>query len=307
MENSTAHCSASSCGMFLSCRRQAYWHLVRRLTPSAGNMNFDVGTIWHAGLDAWYTFGKLVAAKKAIQKAVDEVVKNGNSALATPAVMTTTRAMLEGMLLGYIERFGNADLKAWKFLKAEHEFSISQFLGSSVDFTGRIDGIVEIAKGGCKGTWILEHKTTRDLSYYSVETVKNAMQTLAYCAVLPEVLGIKPKGIIWNAVRKPSKRLKQGQTTEDYAAEIRQDYIDRPDFYYFRQPVFIPSEKIRIWETEMTLILQDLELCLKHKDDMTFWYKNTNQCTAYGGCAFIPLCFRGIRRSTLAMYRTIEK
>ncbi len=300
------HGSPSSLGNFLSCRRKAYWHLVRRLTMKKGRLSLEVGTMWHSGLDTWYAKKKIMPARRAIYKEMDKIIATGYSSLDSPWNIAFTRSMLNGMLFGYIDRYGKKDLKTWKWLATEKQFEILNFMGSGISFTGRIDGVIEILRGSNKGIWIVEHKTTKDLSYFSVESIKNSLQTLGYIKAAKEIYGIEPKGIIWNAVRKPSKRLKKNQTNKEYCDEIREDYEARPDFYFYREQLIIPKKSIRAWESEIAMVFLDLAFCFENPDDLDIWYKNTSVCDMYGGCEFCALCNRGEKRSSLALYRKIE-
>ena len=299
------HSSPSSLGTFLCCRRKAYYHSVRRLTLKSPRLSLEIGSIWHKTMECFYGGGSAKKARKTIVTAINESVKTGFSAMATPASIAINRAMLTGMLGGYMQVYGKKDMKVWKFLRREAKIVIPRIFGSGLDFIGIIDGIVEIRTGTNKGIWILEHKTTKDLSYYSVEGIKKAIQTMAYIYGTRMILKLKPKGIIWNAVRKPSKRLKKNQTIPEYCEEIEDDYIARPAFYFYRQMLRINRSAIDEWVEEATHQIMDLEVCYTNKDNKSIWYKNTSLCDMYGGCEFAPLCYRGDKRSTLSLFRPI--
>lgn len=300
------HTSPSSLGMFLCCRRKGFYHSVRRLTLKSPRLSLEIGKIWHTCMETFYTAGKVTKAQKAITTAINKSVSDGFSAMSSPASIAMNRAMLLGMFAGYVDKYKKKDLREWKFLEREHHFTLPNIFGSGIDFTGIIDGVVEIKTGKNKGIWVLEHKTTKDLSYYTVESIKKSIQTLGYIYAVRKLFDIKPKGIIWNAVRKPSKRLKKNQTVEEYCTEIREDYIARPAFYFLREQLRINKSAIDEWIAEATHQLADLELCYDNKDTKEIWYKNTNLCDMYGGCEFTPLCFRGEKRSTLMLFRNIQ-
>lgn len=299
------HTSPSSLGTFLCCRRKAYFHSVRRLTLKSPRLSLEIGNIWHKGMYVLYGGGSIKKTKKAIIAAINESVATGFSAMATPAAIAMNRAMLTGMIGGYAKKYGKRDLKAWKIHQREVKIVIPKIFGSAIDFIGIIDAIVEIKAGPNKGIWILEHKTTKDLSYYTVEAIKKAIQTLAYIYTARKFLGLKPKGIIWNAVRKPSKRLKKNQTVDEYCTEIEEDYIARPAFYFYRQELRVNRSSVDEWVEEAHQQIMDLEICYTNKDNIAIWYKNTSLCDMYGGCEFAPLCYRGDKRSTLSLFRPI--
>ena len=299
------HTSPSSMSMFLCCRRKAYFHLVRRITIKEPKLSLSLGKLWHAGLETWYTTKDQATAVRAIQKGVMDEAATGFSAFNTPATIAYYRAMLTGMLLGYIEKFGKKDLTTWKWKEAESEFELPNFFNTGITFRGTIDGIIEIPKGPNKGLWVVEHKTTKDLAYYTVEGIKQNIQTLAYLHAARQLFKIQLKGIIWNAVRKPSKRLKKQQTIEDYCKEIKEDYLARPDFYFYRQQLIINSANVEAWTKDVKHIMHDMECCFNHSTSLPHWYKNTAVCDMFGGCEFIPICTRGERRSTMLLYKDI--
>jgi len=302
------HISVSSIGNFLCCRRKCYWHLIRRLTLKYGRLSLEMGGIWDAAMNVYYHKKDLQFALTAANKEMQKLVTVGGSAIESTTGVEIVAATIKGMLHGYHEKYHAKDFKTWKIIKMQHEFCIKDLFGSGVDFTGFIDGIIEIKSGPLKGIWILENKTTKDLAYYSVETVKANNQTRGYIWAARKDLGIKARGIIWNAIRKPSKRLKQGQTTEQYSKELVEDYKARPDFYFFREQLIINSDAIKQWEDEMTCLMRDYHSCLVNgPKNVSVWYRNTQLCDMYGGCEFTALCNRGEKRTTLALYKEIVK
>ncbi len=297
--------SPSTIDTFLSCRRKAWYHKIRRITLKTPKLALELGSLWHKILDSWYTWGKKEAALKVIRIEIRKNIREGFSAFSSPTSASIATATLKGMFLGYLERYGKKDLKIWKWRKGEHEFTIDKFLGTSLTFQGIIDGVIEIKKGKTKGLWVIEHKTTKDLSYTTVDSIKVSNQTLGYIYAVQKLLGVKPKGIIWNAIRKPSKRLKKNQTINEYCTELEEDYIARPDFYFFRQQLFINKSAIATWLEEKEQVALDMGFCYDNPEEKKIWYKNTDICGMYGGCEFAPLCFRGEKRSTLLLYHPI--
>ncbi len=293
------HISPSSAAKFLSCRRSAYLHLVRQLEPKKDNFNFITGTIWHAALDAWYTWQNKTAVMKAIRKTYKEEIKKVFSSVHNETFEKVFQATMIGMAKGYMTHYNKKDLKTWRWIKAEHAFSIKNIFGSSISFDGRIDGIFE----NKDGIWILENKTTKDLIWFSHDQCKMSLQTMGYMYAVTKTLGIKPKGVLWNIVRKPTRRLKNGQTVEEYCEEIKDDYLARPDFFFIRYQPIVTSQRILEWEKEFEQIVADLEVCYANTDNLDIWYKNPTTCGQYGGCEYFPLCSNGIKRSTLMLYK----
>jgi len=98
--------------------------------------------------------------------------------------------------------------------------------------------------------------------------------------------------------RKPQKKIKRGQTIDEFVEEITQDLIDRPSFYYI-------FHKFRLGRTSVSetgadieslaCILQDRYRTLKTDSrilERHNWPKQEDKCPDYKGCEFLQLCKR---------------
>jgi len=300
------HFSPSSMNNFLTCRRLCYWYLVRRLVKKGEKEALEIGLNWGNVMDELYSWEAIEPAVKALKKHYKKMKKKRFMADNTIEDLKVQEAMLTGMMKGYYEVHKEKDFKKWKFIRNELPFDIEDFMNTGLNFTGRLDGVIKINTKSDKGIWILEHKTTKDLRYHSIEGVRMSNQALGYMAAATHLLGEKPRGIIWNVVRKPSIRQKKNQSLKEYCEELVDDYQARPDFYFLRHYVNIKQSHIDQWAEEMTQAALDLHFCLENPTLLQLWYKNTNACANYGGCDYFPLCARGEKRSTLTFYETKE-
>ena len=244
----------------MNCRRAAYYWVIRCITLKRPRFSLENGTIWHNALDVLYSFNSVPAAIKAIEKGFADL--KITIPTNTAYQINEFEAMLKGMIKGYAAQYLKSDLKTWNFLKTEKEFRIKNFLGTGLDFVGRFDAIVYIPKGPLKGIWILESKTTSDLTYYETSSIRMSTQFLGYCYAAKEVTGKKPRGVIWNAIKKPGIRLKKNQTPEAYCKELEEDIPARPEFYFFREHILVTDAAIEMWQREINQVALDLQLCM---------------------------------------------
>ncbi len=301
------HTSPSGIDAFTSCRRNAFYHYIAQIILKSGKLSLTLGTIWHEILAAFYNSGKKKTGIRAISKEVHKSVATGFSPFRTPTDIAVNMAMMKGMFLGYHAHFGKTDYKNWEIVGVEVPFLKRNWMGTGIDLVGIIDLIIRIKTGLSKGLWVVEHKSTTNLKYHTAEVVRHKVQTMAYVHAGRKILGHKIRGIIWNAIAKPGKRLKRNQTVEEYCQELKEDYPARPDFYFLRHQFLITKKKVDEWETDMLMILNDLALCHEYPSDRAHWYKNRAQCDMYGGCDFAPLCYRGEKRSTIRLYKRIKR
>jgi len=220
--------------------------------------------------------------------------------------MGTDKVIIAAMLNGYYELYGKEDFKTWQVLRSEPMFDLPDFMNSGFNFLGRMDLTIRIKSGKHKGVWCLENKSRGRIDNYRLEHVKIDPQLLGYLSASRQMLGELPRGVIWNVVRKPSIRQKKNQTLQQYRNELKQDYIDRPSFYYYRDFLPVPPKAVDNWESEVTNTLLDFELACEHPEDPDIWYKNPSMCYAFDRCPYLPLCTRGENARTLALFRARE-
>ncbi len=297
------HFSVSSIGTFLTCRRKCWYSRIRRLVPKLSPDYFYIGRVWHEALDVLYSWQSYDAALRQIKRSIKKESKSPWFTADQFERIKTDRTILSAMLNGYYQVYGKEDFKKWRILRGEIEFNLPDFLNSGFDFNGRMDSALKIATGPHRGTWCLENKTASQISNYQLEQVKIDPQILGYVSACGHILGKKPRGVIWNVIRKPSIRQKKAQTLTAYRKELEQDYIDRPSFYYNREYLFVPTKAVEEWEEEITNVLLDFELACQQPEDKHIWYKNPSMCTMYGRCAYLSLCSRGEKIQTLSMFR----
>jgi len=94
--------------------------------------------------------------------------------------------------------------------------------------------------------------------------------------------------------KKPGKKLKRGQSIDDFVEEIRKDVLERPDMYFIWHQFNLGKQTVDGVGADIereAYILKMLYLdCGKDILDPLKWPKRENKCHDYAGCEFIQLC-----------------
>jgi len=178
-----------------------------------GSEALDVGLLFHAGLEAFYTAVKLwqdtvPEVKLRAMKAAELVPGRfelecweGLKAFENEEGYGETWPMVEKLLAGYFEAYRGID--RWRILAVEETLL---FEGPGLDYSARLDLLVHDLEEG--GVWVVEHKTAKAFTETLLSGYQLDMQTLGHvwlmdkCADL-EALGVPPlRGIVVNLMSK---------------------------------------------------------------------------------------------------------
>lgn len=272
--------TASRMNSLLSCPRKHYWRYevgLCRLTDAAA---LRFGTAWHAAMEArWqgHTLDEALAAALDTAKDFDEA----------------TVATLSGLLDGYFAHWSEDPVKT---LHPEIEFRHPLKGSRSFDVAGKIDGLGVLHDGRLA---LVEHKTTSsdvgpDSDYWI--RLRSNPQVMQY-VLAARALGWDVSVVLYDVTRKPSIRVRQNETPEDYAKRLAEDTRTRPEFYFARREVPILEDDIEeftIQRQELArLILNFRAASRKARSPEQAWPRNLNelQCRT---CDFASFCLQNI-------------
>lgn len=219
--------TASRMACLLDCPRKHYWRYECGLRPDMDAMALRFGTAWHAAMEArWEKLPFSDAFKAGLATACD--FDEG------------TVATLSGLLAGYYERWAEDPVKE---LCAEVEFRSPLMNSRTFDVAGKIDGLGILHDGRLA---LVEHKTTSadvgpDSDYWL--RLRSNPQINQY-VLAAWSLGWDVAAVIYDVTRKPSIRVKQSETPEQYADRLAADTQERPDFYFARREVPILEDDL---------------------------------------------------------------
>lgn len=290
-----------------ACRRKFYFHYIALLDTKKLSIPFFVGSHFHKGMEAFY-------AGEDPDEFVPRIVKSMRDK-ASKAVFLTPEdeqklmiqeAIVAGMLRGYAAHY-KKDLKKWKVFAAEKEFSVPIIEGR-IEYVGQIDLVVEYDGR----LWLVEHKTAGRLDRNYVERLALDTQITGYSIGAKHVFKENIAGIIYNVAKKPQIRQRKDETPDEFAQRIEEDYLARPEFYFYREELLRDKSTIGEYKAEIAEVAADIEdvVAATQKDPvkaMPRYYRNTDHCTARGQCPYMAICTKGWNEDTQRLYNVREK
>jgi hypothetical protein len=219
--------TASRMNCLLDCPRKHYWRYEVGLSRITDASALRFGTAWHAAMESrWHgrSLDDSLAAGLDTAKDFDEA----------------TVATLSGLLSGYFARWSEDPVKE---LHPEIEFRHALSGSRSFDVAGKIDGLGVLHDGRLA---LVEHKTTStdvgpDSDYWI--RLRANPQVMQY-VLAARALGWDVSVVLYDVTRKPSIRVKQSETPEQYALRLAEDCRTRPEFYFARREVPILEDDI---------------------------------------------------------------
>lgn len=191
----------------------------------------DIGSLVHRGLESVY--GAEAHGDVDVAVGTMRAYREENYPGADPGDAETAFAIAEGAVRGYWAVHGAKDA-AWKVVAVEQGFWKPKGLPTA----GRIDMVVEVGEQNgddVRGLWLVEHKTAGSIDEDYVRELSMDPQVQDYIlGARAAPWGKKVRGVIYNVIRKPSIRPKQGESLAAYQNRLVEDYQARPEFYFYR-------------------------------------------------------------------------
>lgn len=176
---------------------------------------------------------------------------------------------LPGIMADAFDRF--IPWKDWNIADVEKEFQIHESYG--LWMVGKIDAI-------CADGTPIEHKTTRDaIDEKYVNKLAWDDQVSYYLLALSKKRNSPVTRTIYTACQKPTIRLKQNETEEQYLERMREWY-DETKVRTFT--VVRTAKELEDKEREVRDIAREIR-------NRRHWYRNPSHCSIVG-CAFSSIC-----------------
>ncbi|MBI5725052.1 MAG: PD-(D/E)XK nuclease family protein [Planctomycetes bacterium] len=286
--------SASRLSALRKCLRSYYYRYVLGLTRTRQAQPLRLGHAFHYGLEL-FNDGK--GRDEAIQAASETYQTTPEWADATE--WAVERETLAALLAGHFWRYE----KDVELAAAEEEFDIplanpfGKYPSRRFRLIGRIDAIVKLSDGRLA---VLEYKTAGE----DIAPGSDYWQRLRYDAQISlyvlaaRTIGYDVSTVLYDVTRKPTIRLRQNETPEQYGQRLLEDIGERPDYYFQRREVprledDLAEYRAELWQQSRHL-LELLHRSSKLADPSIAFYRNVGK-TACGGCEFADLCLSGIR------------
>lgn len=270
--------TASRMNKLLACMRSHYWRYECGLSAVKSNDALRFGSAWHAAMEARWRGADCAGALEAAIGSKQELEE-------------LQVATLAGLLAGYCTRYADDPIKELHpEIEFEHPIEGSRTFNSG----GKIDGLGVLKDGRLV---LVEHKTTGD----SVEAGSDYWLRLrANQQVLQYVLAARSLGwdiqeVLYDVTRKPMIRQRASETAEAFGERLRQDSLERPDFYFARREVPILEDDLEEFRTQrlelgkLILELRQAEKRVRRREQA--WPRNMNSM-ACRGCEYSGFCLQ---------------
>ena len=273
--------TASRMGALLACPRKHFWRYEVGLKSPTDALALRFGSAWHRAMEARWQGMDIDAAFTA---ALGDAQTLDEFAVAT----------LSGLLAGYYSRYTEDPIKQ---VHPETEFRHAIDGSRTFDSAGKIDGLGVMHDGRLA---LVEHKTcgediAADSDYWL--RLRANQQVMQYVDAARR-LGWDVALVIYDVTRKPSIRLKQGETCEQFAERLAADTRERPDFYFQRREVPIldgDMSEFTVQRYELSKMILSLRQAERRVDVRQYaWPRNVNSMGCRN-CEFQGFCLQGAR------------
>ena len=162
---------------------------------------------------------------------------------------------------------------------------------------GKIDAIVKMPDGRLA---VLEYKTAgEDISPDSEYWLRLRCDgQISLYVIAARALDFDVATVLYDVTRKPTIRLRQNETPQQYGQRLLDDIATRPDFYYARREIPRLEDDLAEYGAEVWQQAQQLLEVRRRADRLPdpsrAWFRNAGRWTC-GWCDFAPLCLNGVR------------
>lgn len=258
--------------------------------PGIIQFPFSVGTVFHDAMEQFYKTKGMRVNVATLQFQEHDV-----PSLTDIQKREYWNHVLPAMVDAYMIYY-KTDPVLWDIIHIERELDV-MYRGF------RLRGKIDLKIRQKNGIWIVDHKTAGRLNKDVVAGWDFRFQFMFYIWLMSKVDPDKLQGYIVNLAKKPELRVKQNESIQQFAARVREDMIQNPDKYFFREEYLISKGALQHFETAVVdPKLTKLQYIIDHpKDPLSTALmrdKNTSECQKWGGapCQFIDICRHGMEK-----------
>ncbi len=279
----------------ISCLRKFFWHRVMNFSPKGINFNFWYGGVFHVGFQAVLLGKTWPAIKVAIRKESKKRLKGHSLTVDEQQEIAVQFDLICVFVKASMDHPATAKME---MIEAEKFVNYSIKAVPGVKYCGSMDGDGFYDGEPC--TFEIKTATQITASYFKALDVDQQVHSYA--------LGMRKQGkprdkCCYLVFRKTQKRIKKGQTPDDFVAEIKKDVAARPNFYFGGDeskvsfPYVLPLGKHTINDAGNNIeagawLLNQIYSNLSERSLLLpqNWVANTRQCFNYGRCPYFQLC-----------------
>lgn len=287
--------SYSAIGAFLDCKRLYYLKYVENWERYDLKMPFFMGNVMQYGVYQVYK-GVDDPVKSTMEFYQKERARVRETLVLTPKDeqdINDAEVVLRGMVAAYSEAYGDF---VDETDHVHNELSFVFEIRPGLEIKIKMDNILRLEDG----LYIHELKAKRSISRDTVKAIKNDLQTNLYFHICHEVGKIKPVGILYDIVRKPSIRQRKNESKSQFLVRLEEYYRDGdPNELFYMEPINKPLlSRGRIMNL-IKKVAKDILRCRKKTD----FYPNERFCYIMYRCDFFELCHYGVNNETMRIFR----
>jgi hypothetical protein len=286
--------SATRLASFRRCPRQYYLRYELGLARVRKAAPLRFGSAFHCGLE-------LRRSGQSRELAIQAATADYESCpdWAEPQAWAVEREQVRALLAGHFWRYGQDDLE---YAAVEQAFDLplhnpaTGARSSVLRVAGRIDALVRLSDGRAA---VLESKTAgEDIApdgEYWLRLRCDGQISLYVLAA--RALGFDAATVLYDVTRKPTIRLRRGETPEAYGERLLADIGERPGFYFQRREVPRLEDELAAFQAELwqqgRQLLEFRRRARRLADPAHAWYRNVSRVSCRG-CEFAELCLNAV-------------
>jgi hypothetical protein len=271
-ETGRGRLSHTSLSMQLACLRKFGWAYVEQLELISKPRPLSMGTAFHKAIEAGdpkvgidlMLEREPADQEEADRQKIDAATVGAASALYIATYQTPGPLARE---VEYLIRLRNP---------------MTGHYSQTFDLYGFADGVIDHGDH----LELIEDKFVGRIDSVSVKKVKLDRQVALECYALWRATGPSVRIIRYRFTKKPSIKVRQKETVDEFVQRLHTDYAERPDFYLHEERTTRDANDLLLTEAE----LWDWAEQRRNAMHRNFFARNTSHCSDYGGCPYIELC-----------------
>lgn len=284
--------SHTSLSMQLACLRKYGWAYVERLELIAKPRPLSMGSAFHQAIELGDpAAGSVLLDREPVDQDDADRIKIDRAIVEAAAALymkTYRPTESRGEYLGF-PVVGDTAMGAGEVATMrEVEYLVrlrnpaTGAYSRTFDLYGFADGVID------HGDYLelIEDKFVGRVDSLTVKKVKLDRQVSLECYALWRATGKPVRVVRYRYTKKPSIKVKQKETVDEFVQRLHEDYAARPDFYTHEETTTRSADDLLLVEAE----LWDWAEQRRDAGHRNFYARNTSHCSDYGGCAFIDLC-----------------
>jgi hypothetical protein len=267
------------------CRRRHELSYVRLLKPKRTSTKLAVGTIGHEALATYFLSQESKQALATFDSKLEEEIKRIKSISSDANVdeLSVSAYATRAALRHYLELQGPEDLKRYEVIEVERTFEVP-VLHPKAFYAGKIDLIVKDRHLGVLG--IFDHKFLSAFDS-NVNLLALDIQITLYCYATGRLFDEFPAIAIYNVIKKPKIKKKDGESLTDYEERVYSHLQKKIDD---KKVMPFVRTSITRGPNDFAIAEQELYEAIRDRRRKSFNFRNVGMHCSWK-CAFKEICF----------------